>query len=141
MKKPISWLGRGILVVVLILLFFLFIWPFFNNYILVNGTLNGINRSISKELNSGTAVTQVISFLDSRHIEHSELLSSPQKDSDFVRSPKLDGKRDKVKNQILAIKRNIGFSLLGSTSISMHFYFDEYSRLVEYTANLVCTFL
>lgn len=141
MKKVIVWLISIVVVAILLIILYLRFFSWFPSNIRdVNVMLNKINSSISKELPQGTDATQVKLFLDSRKIEHSELLDEPEKDSNFLRSAKLDGKRNKIKSQIVAIKRDVGFSgLFVSWSISMHFYFNEHNKLVEYTAAVIGT--
>ena len=141
MKKTFIWLVSIVGIIVLLILLYLRFFSWFpSNIRNVNALMNELDSSFSKELAEGTDCSQVQLFLESHKIEHSDLLDEPQKDSDFQRSPKLDGKRDKVTSQIVAIKRNVGFSGLFVTwSISMHFYFDKQKKLVEYTLNVVGT--
>jgi hypothetical protein len=104
-------------------------------------TLAELEQTINSEAPVGSNESRVVSFLQSRGIEHSHLLNNPDRDSDFQHNAKLDGKRHLIVQYSVAIIRDVDRNLLGliSWSLAMHFYFDANGTLVAYTAERVGT--
>lgn len=102
-------------------------------------TVDQVNHLIETELPSQATVAQVDTFLNSHRIEHSETVRNPELDSDFRDNPKLEGKRERIKDIVIGIIRDTESDFLVSWSISLNFYFDGEGRLVEYTIKKIGT--
>jgi hypothetical protein len=100
---------------------------------------------ISKELPPGADTSQVFSFLDKRRLEHSELLEIPPETPErpyydsFSRSPKLDGKRERIKSYVAAKIPNVEWGLITKMDIFVRFYFDRDGKLVAHQAEAIGT--
>jgi hypothetical protein len=100
---------------------------------------------ISRELPPGSDASQVFTFLDARGLEHSELMEMPPEtlarpDNDsFFRSPKLDGRRERVRSYVAAKIPDVDWGLLTKMDIFLRFYFDSDGKLVAHQAMAIGT--
>lgn len=88
-----------------------------------------LKEEIERELPKGTAVSDVMLFLDSRGISHSDYVEG--KLFDVTTNDYLDYRL--INARILSVKRR----LFVEYDISMTFWFDESKRLTDYKAILL----
>lgn len=100
---------------------------------------------IAKEVASGASKSQVITFLDAHHIEHSSVevfppdyLKNPELDTDLS-SDKLKGKVGRVRKVIAAKIPNVKSDFPSTFDIFIRFYLDKDDRMVEYTVRTIGT--
>ena len=96
-------------------------------------TVAELDKLIGTQLPLGSSIADVLAFLETQNIPHSEVVSEKtyRRGTDFQHS-KLDGKRETIKKAV-AGSINVGGSLLVKGVIKSIFYFDEHDSLVVYT--------
>jgi hypothetical protein len=99
-------------------------------------TVKNIEQLIRKEIPIGSSVSQVIVFLDSHNISHSQVFTVPPygTNDDVIQK-----KPDTIKGYMNASIKEVRRDLLASFGIYMKFYFDERGSLVDYTVREVGT--
>jgi hypothetical protein len=99
-------------------------------------TSQELENQIARELPEGSDATRVFSFLDNKHIEHTEVLDIPAEMLDdlrrdtFLSDTELEGKRGRVKKQIGAKVPDVKYGVMTSFDIFIRFYLDDESKLV-----------
>ena len=90
-------------------------------------TVHSVEREIKAELPSGSSKLEVISFLDARHIKHSEMLVGGKYEARY----KPDGRRVE-KRFITGLIHNRYGPLPAEERIAIIFYFDDDDSLIDY---------
>ncbi len=101
-------------------------------------TVPQVEVLLAKEMPVGASTKQITSFLDAHGMTYWEpkdipqpFLDRPERSTDFS-NHKLDGKRVRIKREMIAKVPGIRDRFLVERSIFIHFYLDEDNRLVEY---------
>jgi hypothetical protein len=101
---------------------------------------------MAKEAPVGSEASKVVAFLDSRGLQHSDIVDLPEAtlarpggDTLFW-SAKLDGKRERIRHYIWAKIPNIGGPGIFTTwNMSLRFYLDGDGKVVAHQAKKIGT--
>jgi hypothetical protein len=112
-------------------LLFLLVGGYFANYGVRTTRPETLRRLVAQNVKIGDSPQEVMSFLDARHLEHSEI----RRTSDYSHLREIYGDVP----MIVTIKRRTWRSLLMYESIQIVFVFDDNNRLVKFDLNPVYT--
>lgn len=105
-----------------------------------NITVQEVDSLIMKEIPNGSSQSQVLSFLKSHNIGHSEvLILVDDNDKSWFRDSDPIEKKEDINSVIHASLPKVEVSLFSSWGIFMKFYFDKEGRLIDYRVQKVGT--